>query len=268
MRFANDNIGYAYGATSLYMTLDGGRRWNQQPGGAIALETAGGNVVRVTASSSGCPAWCNIKIFTAPIGTSRWTRANLPRAQMPLGGFGIELARSGNNVYLLNLGHPAGGGSRATSDLYVSHDNGQHWTVRPEPCPQIHHEVDSLAITAAPPEQVTVECAPRYLSPARHAFIATSNDAGATFRRQPGNIPFHAIGTVLAGDPAHALLAADWTLATRSPSRPWRLVDGITNQITYAGFQNPTTARVISDNQHRLWTTHDSGATWRPAIIR
>ena len=32
IRFANDKVGYAYSSSALFMTLDGGADWVQQPG--------------------------------------------------------------------------------------------------------------------------------------------------------------------------------------------------------------------------------------------
>ena len=127
------------------MTTDGGRAWQRQPGGALALETLNGNVVRVTAQGTGCPLWCHVQVETAGIGSSAWTVRQLPeRVPNSVGNFGLSFARGGSDVYLLSLNHTAGGAQTAMSTLYRSTDNGQSWSSVGEPCPRQHGEVDSV----------------------------------------------------------------------------------------------------------------------------
>src|SRR6185437_4991708 len=78
IRFATDRIGYAYGSTTLLMTIDGGKSWSRQPGGADALETLDGNVIRV---STQCLPGCPYRVQTAPIGSSSWHSVALPGTQ-------------------------------------------------------------------------------------------------------------------------------------------------------------------------------------------
>lgn len=261
IRFANDNIGYAYGPSAFYVTSDGGKTWDKQPGGAIALETLDNNVIRVTADPpSGCPGPCNVQVQTADVGSTRWTAATLGRTQ----GFGVQLARGGHDAYLLDLGHPAGGGI-GTSVLYRSTDDGRNWEPMGEPCPQTADEIDSVAVAAGGDQRVTVLCMSRSGSP---RYVATSVDAGQHFAAQSGVIPRSAWGGLIAGDPQTVLVVAGTGL-TRSTDggATWQQVADVTGEIGWVGFESPTVGRAVSADGTTIWTTRDGGGSWRPAVL-
>ena len=88
LRFADDQVGYAYSPSVLFMTTDGGATWQQQDGGALALETARGNVVRLVRDGKSIQAW------TAKIGSTSWTTRSLG-APAGLGTQDVALARDG-----------------------------------------------------------------------------------------------------------------------------------------------------------------------------
>ena len=85
IRFATDQIGYAYGPSAFFMTTDGGVTWQRAPGGADALETLDGNVIRVVDQvGGGCVPGCDYNVETAPIGsTTRGTSVDLAGDQRP-----------------------------------------------------------------------------------------------------------------------------------------------------------------------------------------
>ena len=69
IRFANDLDGYAFGP-DLFVTTDGGVTWSQENGPYVAaLEPAGGTVMRVAYTETGCPGPCDLTIQTAPAGS-------------------------------------------------------------------------------------------------------------------------------------------------------------------------------------------------------
>jgi photosystem II stability/assembly factor-like uncharacterized protein len=271
VRFANDQIGYAFGPSAFFMTTNGGASWQSQPGGAIALETLNGNVVRVTARGTGCPAWCHVQVETAGIGSSAWTAESLPQhVPNSIGNFGISFARGGSDVYLLSLGHPAGGASIATSTLYRSTDNGRSWGSLGEPCPRHHGAVDSSALAAASAGRVAVVCTHR--APPQRSFVATSSDAGSTMTAQPGALPWPLGGQVdqLAGDTSTVLAAggSSGLAVSRDGGRSWQRVAAVPGDVTFVGFESTQVGRVIAQNGRSIWTTRDSGRTWTPISFR
>jgi len=259
LRFANDQVGYAFGPSAFYMTSNGGKTWNQQRGGAIQLETLDQNVIRVTTSGSGCPAWCNVQVETSAIGSRTWTPAKLGQTS----GYGIQLSRGGHDAYLLFFGHPAGAGSNATSLFYRSTDDGRSWQAEGEPCPQANQEIDSVALAAGGADRVTVECVPQQQP--QHGYVATSDDAGAHFAPQPGEIPKTGLGGPIAGDPAAVLVAGGNGLARSTDGgRAWQSVPGVNGEVTFVGFESRQVGRAVTDSRI-IWTTLDAGTTWTPA---
>jgi photosystem II stability/assembly factor-like uncharacterized protein len=262
IRFATADTGYVFGPHAFLMTTDGGKSWTPQPGGAIALETLSGNVIRVTSSHSGCPSWCDVQVETSAIGSTSWTPATLGTTP----GFGVQLARGGHNAYLLFLGHPTGGAEGSgKSVLYRSTDDGQTWQSVGEPCPQASGEVDSWAIAGGGDDVVSVLCANR--QDQTHLYLAASSDAGASFTAKDAIIP----GTpeLLAGDPMTVLVAAgsDGMARSTDGGKTWQSVPDVTGQVTWVGFESQKVGRAVTDNRV-IWTTQDGGATWEPVQFK
>lgn len=265
IRFATDQIGYAYGPNALYMTIDAGATWAKQPGGAIALETADHNVIRVTSPHTGCPGPCDVRVETAPVGSADWTPATLP------GGYpedGLQFVRAGSDAYLLFFGNPAGGAERATSVLFRSSDDGKTWTRSGEPCPQTRLEVDSIAI-ATGGGAVNVLCEVRQDAnnlPANRLDIAISTDGGVHFAAKPGALPWQWVNQ-LAGYPSGVLIAAGVNGGYRSTDggTSWQPIPELRGQrVSFAGFENQTIGKLITNGGRTIWLTTDAGRTWTP----
>jgi photosystem II stability/assembly factor-like uncharacterized protein len=261
LRFANTSIGYAFGPSALFMTTDGGASWHAQPGGASALETLAGNVIRVsTACNPGCP----YTVQTALLGSTSWHPASLPGAQAA-NNSGVSLTRTGNRAFIDIYGHVTGGAGNATSVLYSSVDNGASWARRGEPCPQVGNEVDSTALASASDGSVTVLCTPRGgTSP---QFTSTSTDAGATFH--PGTVG------ALGSAPVTAIGAASGSVLLVANGDAYRSTDsgasfarlgangGSTpGDAIWFGFETDTVGRAVSEGGSTIWTTLDAGLTW------
>jgi photosystem II stability/assembly factor-like uncharacterized protein len=262
IRFANPKVGYVYGPSAFLMTTDGGKHWAEQPGGAVALESLDGNVIRVTSTGGGCPSWCNVAVETAPIGSTTWTpAAGIVGAQT----FGVQLSRGGSDAYLLSFGHPAGGAPDGKSVLFRSSDDGRTWAPSGEPCPQTNGEVDSYAVAAAPEGRVAVLCANRQAP--QQWFVATSTDDGAHFTAEPGGVPA-LTANLLTGDPSTTLVTADNGM-TRSTDggKSWHHVASVTGGIEFVGFESDTVGRAVSADGNTIWTTRDAGKTWQPATF-
>jgi photosystem II stability/assembly factor-like uncharacterized protein len=257
IRFATDQIGYAFGPDALFMTADGGRSWQRQPGGALFLETLDNNVIRITSSGTGCPGPCGVQAETAAIGSSAWTLARFPAGAAPTAD-SLRFARGGSDAYLLFLGHTAGGGSRARSTLYRSSDDGRDWVAAGEPCPQSAQEVDSAAIAAAPDGRVSVLCTNR-TAPNRQ-FVATSTDHGASFAGR-GTLPQRA--DQLTGDPTTVLIAAGGSLLRSADGgRSWARLIQPTGPVSFLGFESARVGRAVTDGGRTIWTTSDAGESW------
>jgi photosystem II stability/assembly factor-like uncharacterized protein len=268
IRFANDQVGYAYGGTQLWMTTDGGQHWAQQPGGAAALGTGDGNVIRIVPTPDGCaPPGCGYAAKTAPVGSTAWSSpVALPH---PVGmSAGVQLVRTAGAAYALVTGHTAGGAGTATSALSRSTDGGATWTNLGEPCPQGPAEVDSIAVTAAPTGVLFVACSPRSDASAAQSVI-TSTDRGDQFvAAAQGSLP---IVPWAAADSSHFCLSADTFDCTQDGGANLRRADhavgGVSplngpGQVSWVGFQTAAVGHALDADGMQLWTTRDGGLTW------
>jgi len=270
LRFANDQIGYAFGPTAMFLTTDGGGHWLREPGGADALETLDNNVIRVYEN---CPG-CGYHVEIAPLGATAWQHVALPGAPGP--GNVVQLARTGHSAYLADYGNPAGGVS-AQAVLYVSSDDGASWTRRGEPCPQLAasrsgsgsgfaSEVDSTAMTSAPDGSVTVLCTVRGGQGSQ--FTSTASASIQVFR--PGNR--RALGAARVS----VLAAASATTLFVSSDDLYRSTDGGQSfarqhanaqtgpgRLRWLGFESATAGRAVSADGRTVWTTQDAGTSWR-----
>jgi hypothetical protein len=263
IRFADPHDGYAYGPSAFYMTTDGGAHWTHEDGGAIALETFNGTAIRVTAKPpSGCPGPCNVRVETSEDGSTTWTE-QLRTDEVGVGG--AQLTRGSHNAYLLLTRNPAGGADNERSTLYRSTDDGATWQdMGKDPCPQSGtDEIDSTAISAGGFDRVSVLCMTRQSPQQWH--VATAEDAGIQFARQPGPIPSEVAPTLLAGDPDTVLVAAGHGLARSTDGgQTWQVVDDVAGQIKFAGFESQTEGRAVSADGKTIWTTENGGRTWTP----
>ncbi|MDT4938162.1 MAG: Sortilin, neurotensin receptor 3 [Pseudonocardiales bacterium] len=258
VRFANDQIGYVFGLSTFFMTTDGGASWHRQPGGASALETLDGNVIRVSTS---CSPGCPYLVQTAPIGTTSWATRALPGSQ-PNMATGAVLVRVAGSSYLDVFGHVSGGASNATSVFFISNDGGATWVDKGEPCPQTGggtagNEVDSTRI-AAGGSSLAMICTPRGSTT---SFAIVSSDGGMAYRRGAGLLA--GAGQLAVSGPT--LLAGTTTGLYRSTDSgdTWHQVDvpGLGSP-RWLGFETPAEGRVVSADGSTIWTTRDAGAHW------
>jgi photosystem II stability/assembly factor-like uncharacterized protein len=265
LRFANAEVGYAYGPGVLFMTTDGGANWVRLPGGARALESLDRNVVRVSAK---CVPGCPWQVQVASLGSSRWHTTKTIEAGMSPG---VSLARSGNLVALAVYGHTSGGAASAPTTLWVSKDDGKRWSNRGEPCPQPlsgHGELDTTLLAAGQDGSVTVLCTPRQAG-AGSQFTLTSTDSGRSFNHwnEPLKGPLRrASATALAAASAKTILVSlsDGTYRSTDGGRSYVRLEGSSapGSVDWLGFENSHDARAVSADGRTIWTTHDAGATW------
>ncbi len=132
IRFADASTGYAFGATSLWLTTNGGHTWSKRSTDPTdALEVSHGLVVRVThPADSGCPPGCPYQVQTTSVGSTTWHTVASPKVT----GVGAALAIDATNVYVGAPGHTAGGASDAHTSFARSTDRGAHWSTFADPC--------------------------------------------------------------------------------------------------------------------------------------
>lgn len=261
IRFANDLTGYAYGPNALYMTTDGGANWgHRQSGGADALETLSGNVIRVT-DQGNCPPGCSYQVLTAPVGSEQWQKAQLPGSTS---GDSVLLSRTGDAAYLLIQQHPAGGAGSQQPTLLASPDNGRTWNKLNTPCPQDSGEVDASLMTTADDGSVTLLCTPRGGSGSQ--FTVTSTNGGTGFATGPrGALGKNVVWALGAASASVLLVSADDTYRSPDGGKSWhRLGAGRPGQLSWIGFENASVGRAISRDGHTIWTTYDAGQSWTP----
>ena len=269
VRFATPAVGYLFGgggSGALLMTKDGGAHWQRVTGDAVALESLDNNVIRV--SDGNCdPPGCAYVTQIAAIGSTSWTT-------VPHGGFsttstGVVLARSGSRAYLLQLGHPAGGGNNARSTLWTSADDGHHWRNQGEPCLQTAHEVDSTALTTAPDGTVVVLCQDRQTS---SKFVALSTDGGSDFAPGAKKALGAATAVIGAGSARDVLASSDDTYRSTDGGHHFDRLGsngGSTpGALGWLGFASPTVAHAISVDRRTIWVSTDGGTSWHAGKLK
>jgi hypothetical protein len=271
IRFATTRVGYLYGSTSdvagpahsLYVTHDGGHTWGAAlAGGAEALESLDGNVIRVV-THGGCPPGCVYVPQTAAIGSTHWTSVALP------GDYGqgdsARLARVGSHAYLLIGQNPAGGAGHATSTLFTSGNDGASWRNRGEPCPQRGGEEDSVDLSVAPGGAVAVLC--RLRGSDFGPFVAVSTDHGASFHANPRRTLGSAgVDAFAAASATTVLVSSDDTYRSTDRGAHFaRLGANGGNSpglLSWLGFSSASVGHGVSRDRRSLWTTTDGGTHW------
>jgi photosystem II stability/assembly factor-like uncharacterized protein len=268
VRFASKLVGYAYGPTALYLTTDGGTTWTTQSGGADALETLHGNVIRVTTDGACSPPGCTYRVLTAPIGGTKWQQADLPSTK--LSGDSVLLGRTGGSAFLEILQNPAGGAESEQPTLFLSVNDGRIWKYRGNPCPQNpgpNGEVDANLMATAADGSVTLLCTPRLAGSSSAPFTITSTNGGSKFvpgRRQAlGGAPISALGAASA---SMLLVSSDDTYRSVDGGQTWSRLGANAGSspgvVSWIGFESATVGRAISSDGRTVWTTLDAGKTW------
>ncbi len=265
LRFANNDVGYAFGPSAFFMTTDRGVTWQRLPGGADALETLDGDVIRVGADHRGCPPACTYRVQTAALGSSSWRDAVLPSAPV---ADGVALERVTGHAYLALFENPAGGAGPAFTTLYASTDDGRSWAAYGEPCRSsgVSGEVDTRLIAAGGADgSLTALCTPR--TTGGWQFTTTSTDGGATFRpgyeRALGGYPAAAMAAVSASE---LFVVTDDLYRSTDGGVHWRRqhAEGGSGPFdaSWIGFESTTVGRVVSADGSTISTTIDGGTTW------
>jgi len=257
VRFATAQVGYLFGRSALYLTTDGGHTWAKQSGGADALETLDGNVIRVS-DPGGCPPGCRYRVSVAKVGSGDWQGVALPGPAN--GGDGVQLGRADGQAYLTSYGNPAGGAGNATSVLWTSADDGAHWANQGEPCSQAGgHEVDSTMASTAPDGSLAVLCTVRGNSGTQ--FVETSDIGAHHFQAGAkdalGAAPVSAFGAASAQT---VFVSSDQLYRSTDAGNSFHAVRQ--TRMRWIGFASPAVGHALAAGGTSLWSTNDAGATW------
>jgi photosystem II stability/assembly factor-like uncharacterized protein len=271
IRFATDQVGYAYGPDALFMTTNGGTSWTHPPGGADALETLAGNVIRVgfARPAGTCRANCtlSLQLATAPVGSGTWTPSTMP-AGVAIGE--PTLARVGQDAYL----YSSGGMMAPTrhGGLLVSTDDGASWANRGNPCSREGpaEEIISMAASAGSDGSVHLLCG-RYA--AQPDYALTSTDHGLNFSVTRSRFPSDR-GQLLALVSASARVLVARCTSTVCMSTDggasWRTAPDVTvgsEGVAFLGFESAQVGRVVTNGGRTIWTTRDGGLHWTPVTF-
>jgi photosystem II stability/assembly factor-like uncharacterized protein len=269
--FADRRIGYLFGP-GLFMTTDGGRSWTRQPGPFVeSLAGSPTRVFRLAFPGTGCPGPCDTRLEATVPRQSDWTgiRHRLPK----LGGYGGEVLVANNNVYVIFVGHLAGGVT-SRADIEVSHDAGVSWSVVDDPCGTYHGaEVDTVTAAAAG-DAFAVLCVTKGGELA--SFIVVSGDGARSFA--PRHVTRLRHASVIGVGNSHTLAVGgpftrgsgwvDYRLdVTRDGGRSWTTVvrdrAEVTEDLLAGGldFRTTTTASWVG-YPYRIWQTTDSLRHW------
>lgn len=242
VRFATAEIGYLYGPDAFYGTVDGGRSWQQQAGGALALVATAAAVVRVSAAGAA------LRVTAATPGSAAWTPSDVP-GLVP-GGL---LLAAGQHSFVL-LGRTTAG----PSPLYSSSD-ARSWSAVATPCPS----GSTATGLAAGGELLTVVCASTG-NPAvdvRRYRVAAGRPALVAHR----SVSVGSAAPALAMSSAGTAVVSGATALRVDAAGTWTPVNGLaaTAGPAVLGFGIGSSAFYVGADGTQPWVSGDDGRSWR-----
>jgi hypothetical protein len=149
IRFANSQVGYVFDLDVL-MTRDGGRSWKVLEGDTYALETAHGNVVRITGPNERCYPFCPLRIEKAFAASTSWSSS---LTALPGWLDFVSMQRNGDRIYAAHIENTASG-ENYDDPISTSADDGVHWTQIADKC----YKSKFVGMSAAPFGYLVVQC--------------------------------------------------------------------------------------------------------------
>jgi hypothetical protein len=274
VRFADplDGWVYAYDASQLWSTHDGGQSWHhaalahltaQTP--IVALE-AGAGRVEVVLYPENTPT---VHVESSPVRDDAWTDTD---TGVSLGGGPVpstQLVLQQSRDWLLQNNRTVVGGAQL--------NGGGKWTGWYAPCSTAN---GVAALAASTPANLVALCVEGEWGPARNLPAGARTPSTWLFRSSDGGASFQAVGPVpvpvgvqQVTSPAPSTVVAAGSspqlYASFDSGRSWQTVyqnDKIKNWV-YLGFTTPTQGVAIgSDQSHSslLLMTRDGGHHWAP----
>lgn len=260
LRFANADVGYAFGPDALYMTTDGGATWGTNQGDTKYLEVADGTALRVAGG----------ELQIAEVGSEQWQAAAVPPTAQSV----KQLVRSSHDAYALSVSKTAASTGAAQS-VIASTDDGKTWADRGDPC-QPEPALSPGQLVAGADGSLTVVCqdspVSKTVTPTRS--VVTSTDGGKTFS-DPVALPATAQDVRFAAASSSVLFYVDKQLHRSTDSgRSWAIVSpdpvatSQSSPIVFLGFETPDTGRLVTGGSSTIWMTTDSGADWNSHVFK
>lgn len=265
VRFANADVGYAYGPDHLELTTDGGRGWSaiSYPGEATGsrldqLAINNSEVVVITTAPGPGPV---VTASRSPIGPPDWLTIPGTAVAAPTAGDTPQLAMGYGSGYLLS------------GPLVVGGPVASGWTRHPAPCPTGLDVAERISISG--PDGLYLACSGQGAGGQYQKALFVSEDAGSSFSPDgPGppsagqlqfissteNGPF--VTSTFADTQVSAPASAGWT-------NVFHAGDG--QPVTDFGFTNDAQGLLVLGNPagmtgpgDGLYLTSNGGATWTP----
>jgi hypothetical protein len=253
IRFANPQTGYAFSSSRLDMTTNG-TDWVQQPGGALALETLDNDVIRVGQRNASCSGLCADVVETAAVGSAKWTPSKLA----PIKAHAVELQRTPGHAFLLFRDTGASKPGRPASALFSSDDNGIVWRPRGDVCTTLGPDYSATSI-AVGADGATLHVLCRSVH-GRWAIF--TGGRRATLPPGAGRYPLVELGAV---DAKTLFVVADRLYRSADGGQTWHAVLRYSpnSDLGAPEFEDADVGRWFTDGGRVMWTTTDSGNTWR-----
>ncbi len=248
LTFASENVGYAWGFRSLYLTTDGGTTWHKQPDGARQLIVGGGYAVRAFAY---CSAGCQATIEAAPVGTDNWQNIS-PTFNVDASGF--QLLSDGQRIYLNSRPVLDDPNANPTTTLASWTGSGRAWAAGSTLCSGGY--ADGMALTAS--STFAVLCT--HLGGNSAQTLAISTDGGLHFG--PGRPVPASSRSVYLWSPTSGIIdssapppASGQLAGTEDGGATW-------TPLPPAGFLSaggPPDARWLLSTDGEFWTSNNGG---------
>jgi photosystem II stability/assembly factor-like uncharacterized protein len=238
LRFASDQVGYAYGPGALYMTTDGGESWGENEGDASALEVANGVALRVGKDT----------LQAAPVGKASWHAVTLPGpASRPVSAQS-DLVRAMHRAYV----------TATTGELYASSNDGSTWIRHDNPCGS---SPSSLLAPVADGGLVVACAAASGSAPT----LRVSADDAKSFTSCAVPVKAKSAWPVAAIDASTLFVVSSGTLQrSTDQGNQWTPVasDTTSGDAAFLGFENSTTGRWVTGDGSTIYTTSSAGTKW------
>jgi photosystem II stability/assembly factor-like uncharacterized protein len=248
LRFLNSEDGWAFGASTVWSTQDGGADWSGTilTGTVEELETSGSYVYAIVDEPGALSVWT---LDRSPISSSGWEVMTATRGEQ-LGNLNVH----GKDVWMSETF------GQASDQVYISTDDAAHFTATPI-CPE---EVGITSLYAATTQDLWATC-----STASSDEVWRSTDGGQAFTEvQSGTEPEPGWSSIAGVSASTAVLAGtslQQTVDGGQSFRPvldngddWSIVGFTTAEDGFA-LSYPNSSFVLPSG---LWRTGDGGASW------
>lgn len=266
--FADAAHGFVYSKRAMFATSDGCATWQRvagryPTGGAYAVVTTQGVAARLAALGD-CDGGCATRVEVAPLGSNAWTDVT-PKAADP-GLLHAALVARGQLLTLFTDGNAA-----ATTALFTSTDGGRSWILKTSAvCSRAGGTDYSFNGAGIAPDQTITGTCDAFGSSVGPSSVLTSTDRGASFTVGGPPPPGGDVTSSVAAVSSSHLVADSWVsgaetlYASADAGRSWQKAKTIDNA------PEPRLPSFVTQNfgfmaidPSEVWTTTDSGSTWR-----